>query len=92
MSRIHYVPVPESDTEIIEEVTYCRRTTWGVKIKQDRTPMEQPIPKPTGHISRSQGKSKKQAQLCYVEETLQESDDPGESSKSRCKSQRHAKL
>jgi hypothetical protein len=43
MSRIHYVPVPESDTEIIEEVTYRRKTMRGMKIKREQAPMEQPL-------------------------------------------------
>jgi hypothetical protein len=92
MSRIHYVPLPDSDTEIIEEVTYRRKTTRGMKIKQERTPMEQPLQETTGKTSRSRSKNKRQAQLRQVEQILQEPDNTGESSRSRSKNQRSANL
>jgi hypothetical protein len=49
MSQIHYVQVPESDTEIIEETMYCRQTHRGMKIKQEQVPMVQPLQATMAH-------------------------------------------
>jgi hypothetical protein len=92
MSQIHYVPVPESDTEIIEEVTYRRKTARGMKIKREQAPMEQPLQETTRKSSRPRVKNTHQAQLHQVEDTLQEPDNTDESSQSRSKNRRKAKL
>jgi hypothetical protein len=76
----HYVPVPESDTEIIEEVTYRQRTTWGMKIKQERTPMEQPLQEAAGQTSHSQTRVKAQVQ-CLSMMQSQVLGKPGEAVK-----------
>jgi hypothetical protein len=90
MSRIHYVPLPDSDTEIVEEVTYRQRTSRGMKIKQERAPMEQPLRETTGKTSHSRSKNKSQAQLRHIEEPLP--DNTGEGSRSRSKNQRSTNL
>jgi hypothetical protein len=92
MSPIHYAPVPDSDTDILEEVTYRQRTARGMKIKQQQSPMENPLQETTGKASRSRRKNQKQSLLCEVEETQQEPDNTGEHSQSRSKNRRHAKL
>jgi hypothetical protein len=92
MSPIHYVAVPESDTEIIEEVTYRRKTRQGMKIKHEQAPMEQPLEGATGRASHSRSKNTRQAQLRQGEETVQEPDTPGEGSQAQNKNQQKAKL
>jgi hypothetical protein len=92
MSPIHYVPVEDSDTEVVEEVTYRQRTTRGMKIKQQQVPMDNPHQETTGKASRSRRKIQSQVQLCEVDETQQELDSPGEHLQSRSKNRRHAKL
>jgi hypothetical protein len=62
MPCIRYVPVPKSDTEMIEEVTYCWRTTRGMKIMQERTPMEHPLQEAAGQTSHSRSRVKAQVQ------------------------------
>ena len=92
MSQIHYVPVPDSDTEIIEESTYLENTARGVKIKKARNRKEQPLQEAAGQASRSRSKSTRHAQLQQAALNLDEPDDMGEDSRSRSKSRRKAKL
>lgn len=85
MSPIHYVAMPESDTEVIEEATYLQRTTRGTKIKQTRNRKEQPSQDTAGQASRSRSKTKRTSQLQEVNLTLQEADSSGRRIQSRSK-------
>jgi hypothetical protein len=71
MPRAHYDIIPESDTEIIEEVTYRQKTKWGMTLKTTRTVLKVPTPAKAKAASGSQSKSKKKVQAFEVEEEPQ---------------------
>ena len=60
---MHIVPVPESDTEIIEEVTYLHRTKRGLKTTTKQVTMEQPLKEKRSQASHSRSKSKSQPKI-----------------------------
>lgn len=68
MPRPRYDTVPESDTEIIEEVTYRQKTKRGMTLKQTRVPMEQSAKSKTGTASTSRSKTKKHVQTTQAED------------------------
>src|ERR1700677_1630983 len=68
MPRARYDIVPESDTEIVEEVTYRQKTKRGTKLKTTRTVVRQPTSAKTKTASGSQSKTRKQVQASEVEE------------------------
>jgi hypothetical protein len=70
MPRPRYVAVPESDTEIVEEVTTRHRTTRGMKLKQERVAMERPLQTKPGKASGSRSKYNKQAQADQAAENI----------------------
>jgi hypothetical protein len=63
MPRAHNIPVPDSDTEIIEVTAYRQKTKRGVKIKKNEVPMAQPLPAQSSKASSSREKKKRTAQL-----------------------------
>ena len=71
-STKHSAIVPESDTEIIEEVTYLHTTKQGTSIKTKKAITEQPLKVKLTTLSGSRGKKKGEVPICEVEESLQE--------------------
>ncbi|KAN0130001.1 hypothetical protein V8E53_012155 [Lactarius tabidus] len=68
MPRARYDIVPESGTEIIEEVTYHQKTKRGTKLKTTRTVVKQPIRAKAQTTSRSQSRARKKVQASESEE------------------------
>lgn len=75
MPRPRYDVVPESDTEIIEEVTTRHRTKRGMKLKQERGPIEQPVQTKQTKASGSRSKTKKQAQAHQAADKIPDAGD-----------------
>ena len=71
-STKHSAIVPESDTEIIEEVTYLHTTKWGTSIKKKKAVMEQPLKVKPTTLSGSSEKKKGEVPICEVEESPHE--------------------
>ena len=67
MPRTRFVPVPESDTEIIEEEITQHETKQGVRLKTKRTPMSLSLPTNAEMPSGSRSKAKKKAQAPRAE-------------------------
>jgi hypothetical protein len=66
MSPRHFVTVPDSDTEIMEEVGHHRMTKQGMKSTYKQAPIEQPPLEKGAQASRSRNMKKKQTQLPEV--------------------------
>lgn len=75
MVRTRFVPVPESDTEIIEEEITQHQTKRGISIKTKRTPMTQSLPTKAEKPSDSRSKSKKKAHAPQTENTTEMAED-----------------
>jgi hypothetical protein len=78
MSPRHYVTVPDSDTEIVEEVTNRRMTKRGMKTTYKQVPIEEPLKEKAEQASRSRRTRKRQTELPEVEATPQEPTDTGD--------------
>jgi hypothetical protein len=74
MSPKNFATVPDSDTEIVEEVGYHRRTKRGMKSTYKQVPATQPPQEKAGQASRSRSTKKRQAQLPEVESPQPEPD------------------
>lgn len=71
-STKHSAIVPESDTEIIEEVTYLHTTKRGTSIKKKKAVMEQSLKVKPTTLSGSCEKKKGKVPICEVEESPHE--------------------
>jgi hypothetical protein len=80
MSPRHFVTVPDSDDDIVEEVNYLRKTKRGMKTTKKQVPMTHPPHVKAGEASHlhSRSKSQRQAQLRRIEHTSQEVADVGD--------------
>jgi hypothetical protein len=63
MPRAHNIPVPDSDTEIIEVTAYRKKTKRGVKIKKTEVPMAQSLPTQPPKSSSNRRRTKRTADL-----------------------------
>ncbi len=53
MSPRHFVTVPDSDTEIVEQVTYCQRTKRSIKTTYKQVLSEETPPEKVEQASHS---------------------------------------
>jgi hypothetical protein len=72
MSPRHFVTVPDSDEDIIEEVNYLRKTKKGMKTTTKRVPMTHPPQAKAGDAARSRHKGSRHTQVHRAEDTPQE--------------------
>ena len=75
MPQFHQVDIPESDTEIVEELITERRTKRGVSMKKTRTPMTQSLPTKADKPSGSRAKPKKKPQAPQAEKATRAVED-----------------
>ena len=75
MVRTRFVPVPESDTEIIEEEITQRQTKTGIRIQKKRTPMTRSLPENAEKPSGSRSKAKKKAQVPQAKTTTERAEE-----------------
>jgi hypothetical protein len=75
MPRSRHATVPDSNTEIIEEVVTSHWTTQGTKIEKTWVPAEQPVYSTTNKSSTSQSKPKNQGNTSRVEEEIHDTGD-----------------
>ena len=75
MVRMHFVPVPESDTEITEEEITQHQTKHGISIKTKRTPMTQSLLTKAEKPSDLHSKTKKKAHAPQAEKTTKMAED-----------------
>ncbi|KAI9430790.1 hypothetical protein BJY52DRAFT_1199932 [Lactarius psammicola] len=63
MSPRHFETVQDSDTEIIEQVTYCRRTKKGIKTTYKQVCSDQPPAEKSGQASNTWSRTQRQTKL-----------------------------
>ena len=64
MSPRYFETVQDSDTEIIEQVTYCRRTKKGIKTTYKQVRSDQPPVEKSGQASNTRSRTQRQTKLC----------------------------
>jgi hypothetical protein len=70
MPRPQFDAVPDSDTEVVEELTTRNKTKRGIKLKTTRRVVEQPLQAKVEKASGSRRKNKKQTQAHRAEESI----------------------
>ena len=71
----HFVPIPKSDTEIIEEEITQHETKQGVRLKAKQTLMTLSLPTNAEMPSGSHSKAKKKAQAPRVEKATKTAEE-----------------
>ncbi len=76
MSPRHFVTVPDSDTEIVEQVTYRRRTKRGIKTTYKQVLSEETPPEKVEKASRSRSRTQRQTKLRSERQTVPRDAEP----------------
>jgi hypothetical protein len=78
MSPRHFVTVPESDEDIVEEVNYLQKTKQGMRTTTKKVPMTHPPQAKEEEASRSRSKGSRHAQVRRTDGPSQEAANVGD--------------